>query len=348
MRIRLSYIGVPLPFYLSVWASVVDCLCLELESEGGTPSFLFTLKTKKTMNAEAKPFLKWAGGKGQLLSQLEEYLPEELDRQPFTYIEPFVGGGAMLFYMLRRYPTINHAVINDVNPYLVTAFRVIKEHPMELIRRLSDVEQEYFSQPDEEAKKGYYLTVRDIFNNTHLGDVDRTKYLIFLNRTCFNGLYRVNSKGKFNVPFGRNLHPTICNVDTIMADSEVLNRADVTIMNGDFEQTAAQMGDGVNFFYFDPPYRPLNATSSFNSYSKEEFNDSEQIRLCNFCKKLNGMADVKWMLSNADCSAKNPADTFFENIYSDFHIHRVYASRAINANPSKRGKLTELLIKNYE
>lgn len=300
------------------------------------------------MSTGAKPFLKWAGGKGQLLSQLDEHLPDDLLRQPFTYIEPFVGGGTMLFHMLRIFPNITHAVINDINPHLVTAYRAIKLHPDELIRRLSLLEKDYFSQPDEEAKKEYFLNVRSIFNETELDDIDRSKYLLFLNRTCFNGLYRVNSKGKFNVPFGRNLHPMICNAETILADSEVLNRVDVTILNGDFELTANEMRDGLNFFYFDPPYRPLNATSSFNSYAKEDFNDDEQIRLRDFCARLDEQPNVKWMLSNADCSSKNPQDTFFENIYANFHIHRVHASRAINANPSKRGKLTELLIKNYE
>ncbi len=300
------------------------------------------------MSTEAKPFLKWAGGKGQLLLQLDEYLPDDLQGQAFTYIEPFVGGGAMLFHMLRKFPNIKHAVINDINPHLVTAYRVIKEQPDELIHRLSALEQDYFLQPTEEAKKEFFLNVRNVFNEATLDDVDRTKFLFFLNRTCFNGLYRVNAKGKFNVPFGRNLHPTICNADTIMADSEVLNRVDVTILNGDFERTVDEMSVGLNFFYFDPPYRPLNATSSFNSYAKEEFNDEEQIRLRDFCARLNEHPNVRWMLSNSDCSAKNPEDTFFEGIYADFHIHRVYASRAINANPSKRGKLTELLIKNYE
>ena len=300
------------------------------------------------MSTEAKPFLKWAGGKGQLLSQLDKHLPDDLHRQPFTYIEPFVGGGAMLFHMLRMFPNITHAVINDINSYLVTAYRAIKQQPDELIRRLSALEEDYFSQPDEEAKKEYFLNVRNIFNETVLDDVDRTKYLIFLNRTCFNGLYRVNAKGKFNVPFGRNLHPTICNAETILADSEVLNSVDVTVFNGDFERTTDEMRNGLNFFYFDPPYRPLNATSSFNSYAKEDFSDEEQIRLRDYCARLNEQPNVKWMLSNSDCSAKNPDDTFFENIYANFHIHRVHASRAINANPSKRGKLTELLIKNYE
>ena len=261
------------------------------------------------MSTEAKPFLKWAGGKGQLLSQLDEHLPEDLRGQTFTYIEPFVGGGAMLFHMLRTFPNITHAVINDINPHLVTAYRVIKDQPDELIRRLLSLEHDYFSQSDEVAKKDYFLNVRNIFNEAVLDDVDRTKYLMFLNRTCFNGLYRVNSKGKFNVPFGRNLHPTICNAETILADSEVLNRVDVTILNGDFERTANEMQEGPVFFYFDPPYRPLNATSSFNSYAKEDFNDDEQIRLRDFCARLNEQPNIKWMLSNSDCSAKNSEES---------------------------------------
>ena len=295
----------------------------------------------------AKPFVKWAGGKGQLLSQLDEQLPADLGEREFTYIEPFVGGGAMLFHMLQKFPSIRKAVINDINPYLITAYRVVKEQPEELIHRLSALEKDYLALPDEEQKRDYFLHIRKIFNEKLLDDIDRTKYLFFLNKTCFNGLYRVNARGKFNVPFGRYLHPTICNAETIMADSDLLNRVDITILNGDFECTLDHIGDGYNFFYFDPPYRPLNATSSFNSYAKEEFNDDEQIRLRDFCAQLNKRRGVKWMLSNADCSAKNPQDTFFEDIYSDFYIRRVFASRFINANPSKRGRLTELLICNY-
>lgn len=300
------------------------------------------------MSTEAKPFVKWAGGKGQLISQLEHHLPLDLKEQEFTYIEPFVGGGALLFYMLQHFPNIKRAVINDVNTYLITAYQVIKSTPDDLIERLADLEEQYFSLVEEVEKKKFYLQVRDIFNNDKLDDIDRSKYLIFLNRTCFNGLYRVNAKGKFNVPFGRHLHPTICNAEVIKADSQVLNRVEMVILNGDFGMTQKYMSDGYNFFYFDPPYRPLNATSSFNSYSKEDFNDDEQIRLRDYCAFLNENPNVKWMLSNADCSTKNPDDTFFEKIYADFSINRVYASRAINANPNKRGKLTELHIKNYE
>ena len=300
------------------------------------------------MSTEAKPFLKWAGGKGQLLSQLEQHLPEELKEQEFTYIESFVGGGAMLFYMLQRFPNIKRAVINDINTYLITAYRVIKDSSNELIERLAELEKRYNALNGDEAKKEFFLTARTIFNENKLDDIERAKYLIFLNRTCFNGLYRVNAKGKFNVPFGRYLHPTICNEEVLKADSQLLNQVEIVILNADYEQTLKYIGDGLNFFYFDPPYRPLDATSSFNSYAKEEFNDDEQIRLHDYCARLNQMPNIKWMLSNSDCSARNPEDTFFEKLYCDFNINRVQASRAINANPNKRGKLTELLIKNYE
>lgn len=300
------------------------------------------------MGTEAKPFLKWAGGKGQLLSQLEQHLPDDLKEKEFTYFEPFVGGGAMLFYMLQRFPNIKRAVINDINSYLITAYRVIRDSSIELIERLAELEKCYYDLNEDEAKKSFFLEARAIFNENNLDEIDRTKYLIFLNRTCFNGLYRVNAKGKFNVPFGRYLHPTICNKDVLKADSQLLNQVEVVILNGDYEQTSKHLGDGLNFFYFDPPYRPLDSTSSFNSYAKEEFNDVEQIRLRDFCAKLNQKPKIKWMLSNSDCSARNPEDTFFEELYCDFNINRVQASRAINANPKKRGKLTELLIKNYE
>ena len=300
------------------------------------------------MKVNAKPFIKWVGGKGQLLAQLDEYLPEILNEREFTYFEPFVGGGAMLFYMLQKYPNIERAIINDINPYLITAYRIIKDEPEELIERLSILEEDYFALESEDAKKNFFLNVRTIFNEDDLDTVDRTKYLMFLNRTCFNGLYRVNSRGKFNVPFGKNLHPTICNAETIKADSELLNQVDTVILNGDFAQSVNHLNaEGLNFFYFDPPYRPLSATSSFNSYAREEFNDEEQIRLRDYCQMLNDMGAL-WMISNADCSAKNPDDLFFEETYRNFNIHRVYASRSINANPLKRGKLTELLINNFQ
>lgn len=296
----------------------------------------------------AKPFIKWVGGKGQLLSQLNMSLPRELYEDGFTYVEPFVGGGAMLFYMLQNFVNIKRVVINDINKNLTDAYTNIKQEPEGLVYRLKHIEQQYFSIKTEEARKDFYLDMRRRFNEVPLSSLDKTAILIFLNRTCFNGLYRENTKGKFNVPFGRYANPTICNEEVLYADSELLNRYDVQILNGDFKETAKAIDNvGLTFFYFDPPYRPLSATSSFNSYVKEDFNDDSQRDLANFCRQLNTKKNVKWMLSNSDCSAKNPANTFFEEIYEGFNIQRVYASRMVNANASKRGKLTELLIRNY-
>lgn len=166
-----------------------------------------------------------------------------------------------------------------------------------------------------------------------------------MNRTCFNGLYRENSKGKFNVPFGRYANPTICDAETIRSDSELLQQ--VEILHGDYTQVENYIDGSNTFIYFDPPYRPLNATSSFNSYVKEPFNDEEQRRLEKFFARMSDEGCLL-MLSNSDCSAKNPEDRFFEDLYSNFFIERVWAKRGINANASKRGKLTELLIHNYE
>lgn len=296
----------------------------------------------------AKPFIKWVGGKGQLLQQLEKQLPTDLHEGEFTYIEPFVGGGAMLFYMLQNFMNIKQVVINDINRNLTEAYRVIKQEPEGLVYRLKQIEQLYLNITTEDGQKNFYLEMRRQFNEEVLSSLDKSAILIFLNRTCFNGLYRENSKGKFNVPFGRYANPTICNAEVIYTDSELLNRFDVQILNGGFKDTAKAIDKtGLTFFYFDPPYRPLSATSSFNSYVKEDFNDDSQRELADFCRMLDRKENVRWMLSNSDCSAKNPNDTFFEDIYDGFDIQRVFASRMVNANASKRGKLTELLIRNY-
>lgn len=297
---------------------------------------------------DIKPFIKWVGGKSQLLNQLEEALPVVLYKEKFTYIEPFVGGGAMLFYMLQKFPNIERAIVNDINGKLTDAYQIIKNDAEGLIVSLKKIEQEYLALCDEAERKDFYLLMRSKFNNSVLTKRDKTALFIFLNRTCFNGLYRENSKGEFNVPFGRYTNPTICNEDVILADSKILNERDVIIMNGDFKETEVFVDrHGLNFFYFDPPYRPLSATSSFNSYVKEDFNDDSQRDLADFCRQLSLKENCLWMLSNSDCSAKNPKDTFFEDLYKDFFIQRVFASRSVNAIASKRGKLTELLIRNY-
>lgn len=292
----------------------------------------------------AKPFLKWVGGKGQLLTQLEAALPISLYDNEFTYIEPFVGGGAMLFFMLQKFPNIKRVIINDININLTEAYKNIKYYPDELVLKLKDIEKEYLNITNEDSRKDFYLRMRTLFNNKDITSIEKTMLLIFLNRTCFNGLYRENSKGEFNVPFGKYSNPTICNEDVIYADSELLNKFDVEINNGDFEIMTDD--NNLTFYYFDPPYRPISETSSFNSYVKGSFDDNEQERLANFCKKLSKKSNCLWMLSNSDCSAKNPNDLFFENLYYNFNIMRVYAARSVNAVASKRGKLSELLITN--
>lgn len=297
------------------------------------------------MSTEAKPFLKWAGGKGQLLSQLAEHLPIQISNEPFTYIEPFVGGGAMLFYMLQRFSNIRKAIINDVNEDLILTYRIIKDDVEELIAKLDRLEKDYLSIPDQDGRSLVFYEVRERYNK-HIGDsIERASQLIFLNKTCFNGLYRVNRRGLFNVPFGKYANPTICNAKLLRADSLLLKSAQVEICQGDYAQTLHYI-DGLTFVYLDPPYRPLNATSSFTAYARGDFNDDDQRALAAFCHQLSER-ECLWMQSNADCSAKNPEDTFFEDLYANYRIERVYASRFINANPNKRGKLTELLIKNY-
>ena len=208
---------------------------------------------------------------------------------------------------------------------------------------MNTIQKEYLNITEEEERKEFYLNARKHFNNGNLSNVESTMYLIFLNKTCFNGLYRVNSKGEFNVPFGKYKNPTICDAKTIYADSELLQK--VEIRCGDFEETEQYISENT-FIYFDPPYRPLDATSSFNSYAKEAFNDEEQIRLKRYFDRLSEKRCLM-MLSNSDCKGRNPEDTFFDDLYKDYIIERVYASRSVNANPEKRGKLTELLIRNY-
>lgn len=292
----------------------------------------------------AKPFIKWVGGKSQLIEQLDAQLPADFDSlEDVTYIEPFVGGGAMLFYMLQHYPNINHAIINDINPDLITCYRTVRDNPKELIASLQDIENTYLSLNTEEARKEFFMVVRNRYNEKNLDPIENTTKFFFLNKTCFNGLYRVNKKGLFNVPFGRYSNPTICNPETILKDSELLQR--VEILNGDFEETF-KYAQGNTLFYFDPPYRPLNDTSSFNNYAKEAFNDDEQIRLKKYCDRIND-AGFKFMLSNSDGKSVNGEDIFFDVLYAAYQIERVWASRSINSNPNKRGELTEILVRNY-
>ena len=280
-----------------------------------------------------------------MLPTIDSFLPETFrGEDDVTYIEPFGGGGAMLFYMLQKYTNIKRAIINDINPHLIKTYSVIRDDPHSLINALDDLQNQFKALEDYDKQKELYLDIRTRFNQQATSKIEEAAYMIFLNRTCFNGLYRENSKGGFNVPFGRYSNPTICDEDLILADSELLQR--VEILNGDFSRTVKYI-QGYTFFYFDPPYRPLDTTSSFNSYVKESFDDNEQIRLRNLYSELS-TGGCYAMLSNSDCKGRNAEDDFFDKLYADFFIERVYAKRCINANASKRGILTELLIRNYE
>jgi len=291
----------------------------------------------------AKPFLKWAGGKTQLITQIKEQLPAKIKTNSFTYIEPFVGSGAVLFWMLSQFPNLRKAVINDINKDLTDAYLTIKNDVHNLIEILSDWETEYYAISDnQELKKEYYYDKRSSFNRRDSNQTTHSALFIFLNRTCFNGLYRVNRKNEFNVPIGSYKKPQICNRENLLAVSKVLQRVD--ILNGDYSNTLEYATENT-FFYFDPPYKPLSETSSFNSYTKDEFNDAEQYRLKDFCHTLDDKKH-QWILSNSDVKGKDPNNNFFDDLFENFNIMRVNARRSINANPSKRGQLTELLITN--
>lgn len=293
-------------------------------------------------NFKAKPFVKWAGGKTQLLGEIKKSLPQNLCQYlNLTYVEPFVGGGAVLFWILQEYPNINRAIINDINRELICTYRVIKNNVQALIRELEVLQTQYISL-NAEDRKSYFLEKRELFNVGNNTDVETASLFIFLNRTCFNGLYRVNSKGEFNVPHGKYANPTICDRDNLLAVSELLQR--VEIMCGDFAETEKFAG-ATTIYYLDPPYKPLSETSSFTSYTKDGFDDLEQVRLRDFCTRV-AQKRAMFVASNSDPVEDKTGESFFEQIYSQFVIKRVIASRQINANPNSRGVVSEIMISN--
>ena len=292
----------------------------------------------------AKPFLKWAGGKTQLIEEIKNNLPEIVFREPFTYIEPFVGSGAVLLWLLNHFPNMKKAVINDINKELIDTYDTIANSPQQLITILEELQHKYYTLEDEEDKKNFYYEKRTLFNMKSEEKVMQSALFIFLNRTCFNGLYRVNRKNEFNVPIGSYKRPLICDKENILTVSRALQK--VEILCGDFEQTI-NYTESNTLFYFDPPYKPLSETSSFNAYAKDNFDDKEQIRLRDFCNKLNDLNHY-WILSNSDVRGKDKNNYFFDDLYANYEIKRVLAKRSINANPEKRGVLNELLITNYK
>jgi DNA adenine methylase len=292
-----------------------------------------------------KPFLKWVGGKTQLINEIDQLISNILDKEKnhLTYIEPFVGGGAILFHILAKFQTINNIIINDINQNLVNAYKHIKTEHLELIDLLLNIETNYYTFNTFEEKQNLYLTKREIFNSINNSNLTKTALLLFLNKTCFNGLYRVNKKDKFNVPFGKYKKPNICDKDNLISVNHYLQK--VKILQGDFEETL-KYAISPTIFYLDPPYKPINSTSSFTSYSEGNFDDKDQIRLKKFCDKINKQGHY-FILSNSDVKNYDISNNFFDELYEDYQIKRVQARRNINSKGNKRGEIFELLITNF-
>lgn len=298
----------------------------------------------------AKPFIKWAGGKSQLIPEIVQRLPEYINQGlPYTFIEPFTGSAALALHLLGTDNPPAKVILNDVNADLVNLYQVVKTAPEALLDYLRIAQKEYDLLETKETKQPYYYSKREEFNRREDDNVKRAGLFIFLNRAGFNGLYRVNRKNEFNVPIGSYKQPKFVFEDVILNASKLL--ANTEVYNTSFECTldTHQLSDCANlptFFYLDPPYKPISESSSFTSYAKDSFDDDDQRKLKQFCDVLDAKG-YQWLLSNSDTTNLNPEDKFFDDLYSDYLIERVKASRSINSKGAKRGQINELLIRNY-
>jgi len=309
-----------------------------------------TLDNKENINA--KPFLKWAGGKGQLLGEFNKRLPKEIlnSRTIENYIEPFIGGGAMFFFLRNNY-NVQRSHLFDINKELILGYKVIQNDVTELTNQLCTLEKEYLLKSDDKRKEFYY-EIRDRYNN-QMHDLDylnynaewikRAVYLIFLNKTGFNGLFRLNKSGGYNVPVGRYKNPKICDEKNLFEVNKALKNT--TILCDDFLNSLDDV-TSESFVYLDPPYRPISKTSNFTSYAKDGFNDDDQIRLAQMFRKMDKKGAFL-MLSNSDPKNNDPQDEFFDELYEGYNIERVPAKRFINCDASKRGKINEIIVRNY-
>ncbi|EAI3906325.1 DNA adenine methylase [Campylobacter lari] len=303
-------------------------------------------KINSNYNKKIKPFLKWAGGKSQLISEIEKYYP--FDNKKITkYAEPFVGGGAVLFDILEKY-NLNEIYISDINAELINTYCVIKDDISGLIFSLEKMRKNFISL-SKENRKTYYLQQREKFNNLKFSkneslNIEKAALMIFLNKSCFNGLYRVNKKGMFNVPMGSYKNPNIYDEENLIAISEKLKN--VNIIHGDYT-LSYNFIDENTFVYIDPPYRPLNNTSNFTSYTEKCFDDEEQIKLAEFIYKIHNKR-AKIVISNSDPKNVDKNDDFFDSIYSSYNIERVNATRMISSKSSSRARINELLISNQQ
>jgi len=298
----------------------------------------------------SKPFLKWAGGKSQLIPEIIQKLPKYVyDGTPYQYVEPFGGSGAVALHLLDSPYPPSKVILNDINSDLINLYRVIKSNPAELLDYLRVIQSEYDKLEDKQAKQPYYYDKRSKFNKRDGSSIEHAGLFIFLNRAGFNGLYRVNKKNEFNVPIGSYKKPNfvfeevILNASRLLAGVEICN----TSFEGVLELAQKESQDNLHtFFYFDPPYKPLNESSSFTSYAKGSFDDDDQVKLKEVCDLLDKQGH-EWLLSNSDTTNLDANNTFFDDLYENYKIERVKASRSINSQGGKRGQINELLIRNY-
>lgn len=278
-------------------------------------------------NKLVAPVVKWVGGKRQLLPEIKKYFPKKFN----TYFEPFVGGGAVLFELQPK-----NAIVNDINKELINLYSVIQNNVEELIDKLSDTDT--YSNTSE-----CYYRIRELDREPQkynkMTGIDRAARILYLNKTCYNGLYRVNSVGEFNSPFGSYKNPNIINEITLRAVNKYFNESNIKFLNGDFEKTVKN-AKKWDFIYFDPPYAPISKTSNFTGYNESGFGENEQMRLKKLCDALDKKG-VKFLLSNSDCE-------LIRKLYKDYNIVTIKAKRAINSNGNNRGNISEVLIRNYE
>lgn len=298
----------------------------------------------------ARPFLKWIGGKSQLLSQLRSYYPQGLENGDVsTYVEPFIGGGAVFFDIMSQYgDKISNSVINDINPNVINAYRVIRDNTEELIGELESIQINYLGM-SAEGRAEFYYQRRDEYNSSILSpvvnnDPRRAALLIYLNKTCFNGLYRINRSGIFNASHGRYPKPAILDADNLNAVSLTLQ--DTEILCGSYQETSHLAYTSDSFIYLDPPYRPITRTANFNSYDMSVFDDAAQYELGEFVANAD-VAGAKILLSNSDPKNSDPDDNFFDDLYSQHNVNRVSARRSVSTNGAGRGAVSEVLVSNY-
>ena len=289
--------------------------------------------------------MKWAGGKGQLIKEIEKYYPFE-NVKINKYAEPFVGGGAVLFDILSKFD-LDEIYISDINAELINTYIIVRDYIDKLIHLLISYQEDYVPL-DTDNRKKYYIAKRERFNDIKVNgneadNIEKAALMIFLNKTCFNGLYRVNRKGLFNVPMGAYKNPLICDEKKLRAVSEKLQN--VKIVCEDYKKSDDFIDENT-FVYFDPPYRPLTETSNFTAYTENLFDDEKQIELANFVERISNKGAMV-VVSNSDPKNTNKEDEFFDKIYAIHKIKRVEATRMINCNSDARGRIKELLISNF-